>query len=106
VNLKQLQSLEESIQAITVKIVQEAIGRPDVKLLMRFTGIDYYGAMLLINEMGPITRFASAKKLVSYAGLAPLPIRSLMRYMSSPFCLSAPLDSANAPATSPRKQVV
>jgi len=66
-----LQSLEESIQAITVKTAQEAIGRPDVKLLMGFTGIDYYSAMLLINEIGPVTRFPSAKKLVSYAGLAP-----------------------------------
>jgi len=71
VNLKQLQSLEESVQAITVKIAQEAIDRPDVKLLMGFTGIDYYSAMLLLSEMGPITRFPSAKKLVSYAGLAP-----------------------------------
>jgi len=71
VNLKQLQSLEESIQALTVQIAHEAIDRPDAKLLMGFTGIDYYGAMLLINEMGPITRFPSAKKLVSYAGLAP-----------------------------------
>jgi len=71
VNLKQLQNLEESIHTLTVKIAQEAINRPDVKLLMGFTGIDYYSAMLLINEMGPITRFPSAKKLVSYAGLAP-----------------------------------
>jgi transposase len=38
---------------------------------MGFTGIDYYGAMLLINEIGPIARFSSPKKLVSYAGLAP-----------------------------------
>ncbi len=70
-NLKQLQSLEESIQSLTVKIAQEAITRPDVKLLMGFTGIDYYSAMLLLSEMGPVTRFPSAKKLVSYAGLAP-----------------------------------
>jgi transposase len=71
VNLKQLQNLEESVQTLTVKIAQEAIHQPDVKLLMGFTGIDYYGAMLLITEMGPVTRFPSAKKLVSYAGLAP-----------------------------------
>jgi len=71
VNLKQLQSLEESVHTLTVKIAQEAIDRPDVKLLMGFTGIDYYSAMLLLSEMGPITRFPSAKKLVSYAGLAP-----------------------------------
>jgi transposase len=71
VNLKQLQSLEESIQTLTIRIAQEAINRPDVKLLMGFTGIDYYSAMLLLSEMGPIARFASPKKLVSYAGLAP-----------------------------------
>ena len=70
VNLKQPQSSEESIAALTVKITQEAIERPDVKLLMGFTGIDY-SAMVLLGEMGPITRFPSAKKLVSYAGLAP-----------------------------------
>ncbi len=38
---------------------------------MGFTGIDYYSAMLLLSEMGPVTRFQSARKLVSYAGLAP-----------------------------------
>jgi transposase len=71
VNLKQLQSLEESNE-LTVKIApQEAINRPYVKLLMGFTGIDYYSAMLLTSEMGPVTRFSSAKKLVTCAGLAP-----------------------------------
>ncbi len=71
VDLRQLQSLEESINDLTVKIAQEAITRPDVKLLMGFTGIDYYSAMLVLSEMGPVTRFPTAKKLVSYAGLAP-----------------------------------
>ncbi len=70
-NLKQLESLEESINSLTLKIAQEAVQRPDVKLLMGFTGIDYYSAMLLTSEMGPVTRFQSAKKLVSHAGLAP-----------------------------------
>jgi len=54
-----------------VAIAQEAISRPDVKLLMGITGIDYYSAMFLINEMGPVTRYPCAKKLVSYVGLAP-----------------------------------
>jgi len=38
---------------------------------MGFTGIDYYSAMLLLAEIGHIHRFPDAKKLVSYAGLAP-----------------------------------
>ena len=71
VNLEQLNSLNKSIDRLTETIAISAIENPEVKLLMGFTGIDYYSAMLLINEIGPIARFASPKKLVSYAGLAP-----------------------------------
>jgi len=71
VNLEQLNSLNHSINRLTEDIASSAIENPEVKLLMGFTGIDYYSAMLLINEIGPITRFPSPKNLVSYAGLAP-----------------------------------
>ena len=71
VNLEQVTSLNHSIDRLTETIAESAIENPEVKLLMGFTGIDYYSAMLLINEIGPIARFPSPKKLVSYAGLAP-----------------------------------
>ena len=71
VNLQQLESIEQAIDKLTTQIAKEAVDRPDVKLLIGFTGIDYYSAMLLINEIGDIHRFPSADKLVSYAGLAP-----------------------------------
>ena len=71
VNLEQLISLTHCIDALTAHIALSAVDNPEVKLLMGFTGIDYYGAMLLLNEIGPIARFPSAKKLVGYAGLAP-----------------------------------
>jgi transposase len=71
VNLQRLEELEAHIDAFTSKIAQEAVGRPDVKLLMGFTGIDYYSAMLIASEIGDVKRFPSAKKLVRYAGLAP-----------------------------------
>jgi len=71
VNLQRLEELEVHIDAFTSKIAKEAIQKPEVKLLMGFTGIDYYSAMLLASEIGDIKRFPSAKKLVSYAGLAP-----------------------------------
>ena len=71
INLEQLNSLNHSIDRLTETIAISAITNPEVKLLMGFTGIDYYSAMLLINEIGPVARFASPKKLVSYAGLAP-----------------------------------
>jgi hypothetical protein len=66
VNLKQLQSLEESINELTVKIAQEAINRPDVKLLMGFTGIDSYSAMLLTSEMGPVTRLGQETRIIRW----------------------------------------
>jgi transposase len=71
VNLQRLRELENHIEAYTSQIANEAITKPEVKLLMGFTGIDYYSAMLLASEIGDIHRFPSAKKLVSYAGLAP-----------------------------------
>jgi transposase len=42
-----------------------------VDLLLGFTGIDYYGALLLLYEIGDVRRFSNPKKLVSWAGLAP-----------------------------------
>lgn len=48
-----------------------AINDRRVDLLLGFTGIDYYGALLLIYEIGDITRFSNPKKLVSWVGLAP-----------------------------------
>jgi transposase len=71
VNLQQLESIEHAINKLTTQIAKEAVDRPDVKLLMGFTDIDYYSAMLLINEIEDVNRFPSADKLVSYAGLAP-----------------------------------
>ena len=35
------------------------------------TGIDYYAAMLLTSEIDGIGRFASPKKLISWAGICP-----------------------------------
>lgn len=42
-----------------------------IDLLLGFTGIDYYGALLLLYEIGEITRFSNPKKLVAWVGLAP-----------------------------------
>jgi len=40
-------------------------------LLLGFTGINYYGALLLLSEIGDVTRFTNPKKLVAWCGLAP-----------------------------------
>ena len=48
-----------------------AISDKRVGLLLGFTGIDYYGALLMLSEIDDITRFSNPKKLVSWVGLAP-----------------------------------
>lgn len=68
-------SLIESV-GLQISVVDEAIKKmackdEDVRLLLSLTGIDVYGALLIRSEIGPITRFGSYKKLVSWAGLAP-----------------------------------
>jgi len=68
-------SLVESIN-VQIRKVDAAIGRmacldEDVRLLLSLTGVDVYSALLIRSEIGPITRFADCKKLISWAGLAP-----------------------------------
>ncbi len=43
----------------------------DVIILITIPGIDYYGAMIIKNEIGDINRFPSYKELCSFAGLIP-----------------------------------
>ena len=53
------------------KIAGHASASGDARILMSMTGIDYYAAMLLASEIDGIGRFASPKKLVSWAGMCP-----------------------------------
>ena len=38
---------------------------------MTLPGVDYYSALLILMEIGDVTRFPDAKHLCSYAGLVP-----------------------------------
>ena len=43
----------------------------NAKLLMSMTGIETFAAMLLVSEIGDITRFKTADRLVSWTGMCP-----------------------------------
>lgn len=60
-SLQRLEELEAHTDAFTGKIAQEAVEKPEVRLLMGFTGVDCYSAMRLASEIVNINRFASAK---------------------------------------------
>lgn len=69
--LKEISIINNLIDDTNRELANIAIDDDKVRLLLGFTGIDYYGALLIIYEIGDINRFSNHKKLVSYVGLAP-----------------------------------
>jgi len=69
--LSLLENLEEQITDSSIQITTQAQENKDAQLLMTIPGIGPYSALLLVAEIGNITRFTSSHKLCSYAGLAP-----------------------------------
>jgi transposase len=69
--LRLIDSLDSLIQEASGEIEERAKGDPRVQLLKTMPGVGYYTAMLLVAELGDVTRFPSAKQVVAYAGLAP-----------------------------------
>lgn len=52
--------------------LKEAFAEDDrAKFLEQLPGLGYYSSLILSKEIGPITRFRTAKHLCSYAGLVP-----------------------------------
>ena len=67
-----IEFLNSEIKQIEKQISVEASNNENVKILMSMTGIDYFfSAMLLSSEIGDISRFSTAGKLVSWCGLCP-----------------------------------
>ncbi|MBU1890028.1 IS110 family transposase [Patescibacteria group bacterium] len=69
--LETLCYLDNQIESIEENIKSSAKDDYDCKLLMTIPGISYYSALMIKSEIGDISRFPSAKKLCSYAGLIP-----------------------------------
>lgn len=57
-HLKEISTINELISDVEKEMANLAINDHRVDLLLGFTGIDYYGALLLISEIGDITRFS------------------------------------------------
>ena len=67
-----IEFLNSEITLIEKQISLEASHNEDVKILISMTaGIDYFSAILISSEMGDISRFRTAGKLVSWCGLCP-----------------------------------
>ena len=67
--LKEISTINKLMTNVEMQMASLAMSDKRVDLLLGFTGIDYYGALLLLYEIGDITRFSNPKKLVSWVGL-------------------------------------
>ena len=69
--LAQLDSLVDQRDMVQVEIAKLCVDDEKVKLLMTINGVDYYSALLIISEIGDLSRFRDVKALCKYAGLVP-----------------------------------
>jgi transposase len=63
--------LTERLTRLDRRIRERVALSAEARQLMTVPGIGPYGALLILAEVGPITRFPSAHALASYAGLVP-----------------------------------
>ena len=66
-----IDALESVIGRLDAEIRQHARSDPQVEILTQLPGVGPFTALVLLAEIGDITRFASARKLASWAGLTP-----------------------------------
>ena len=59
------------IERLDGELHQHAKADPRVKVLRTLPGVGEFTALVMLAEIGDITRFASARKLASWAGLTP-----------------------------------
>jgi transposase len=66
-----IDGLAPVIDRIDGELRQHAKTDPRVKVLRTLPGVGEFTALVMLAEIGDITRFASARKLASWAGLTP-----------------------------------
>src|SRR5690242_17736804 len=66
-----IDSLAPVIDRIDGELHQHARGDPRVTVLRTLPGVGEFTALVMVAEIGDITRFPSARKLASWAGLTP-----------------------------------
>ncbi len=69
--LIRFESLRKQRDILMSEIARTGLSSREVNILMSIKGVDYYAALLIVSEIGDITRFRSAEALCAYAGLVP-----------------------------------
>jgi transposase len=66
-----IDALQDRIDRLDWEIRQRARSDPRVKVLTQLPGVGPFTALVILAEVGDISRFASARQLASWAGLTP-----------------------------------
>jgi len=66
-----IDALDAVVDRLDWEIRQRARSDPRVKILTQLPGIGPFTALVILAEVGDVSRFASARKLASWAGLTP-----------------------------------
>jgi transposase len=69
--LRLVELLRQEIELVNETIASQAHQDPRARRLTQLYGIGYYLALLIVAEIGDITRFQRAKSLCAYAGIVP-----------------------------------
>jgi transposase len=69
--LKLFDQLDPQIEALDEVVIQEAEKRPAAMQLMTQAGVGPVTSLAFVLTIGPVSRFANSKKVVSYLGLNP-----------------------------------
>src|SRR5499425_276258 len=70
-NLGLIDAIQDRAGRLDGEIRQRARSDPRVKVLTQLPGVGPFTALVILAEVGDISRFASARKLASWAGLTP-----------------------------------
>ena len=70
-DLALIDALQVPIDRLDWEVRQRARSDPRVKVLTQLPGVGPFTALVILAEIGDITRFGSARKLASWAGLTP-----------------------------------
>ena len=70
-DLALIDALQVPIDRLDWEVRQRAKADPHVKVLTALPGVGPFTALVILAEVGDITRFGSARKLAAWAGLTP-----------------------------------
>jgi len=70
-DLTLLETVGEQVERIEEEIAAIAAEERRVRLLITMTGVGHFTAMLMLSEVGDISRFRGDKEFASWMGLVP-----------------------------------